>query len=259
MPRSGGWLNSVKVVLAFLELALALKFLSVADLAYGWRILDREVFLALWIVIFALLGMYLLGKLRFSHDNESKHTSVFGVLMAIISFSFAVYMIPGLWGAPLKAISAFAPPLYTQDFNLYSDDVHPAFTDYDLGMAYAAEKKLPVVVDFTGFGCVNCRKMEASVWTDPVVKDLLNNDFVLISLFVDDKTKLAKPFEVSENDRVRTIATIGDKWSYLQQIKFGANAQPYYVMLDNTGKPINKSYTFDENPANFVKWLKNHK
>jgi len=256
MPRSGGWLNTVKVVLAFLELALALKFLSVADLAYGWRILDREVFLSIWIVIFALLGMYLLGKLRFAHDSESKHTSVTGIFLAMISFAFAVYMVPGLWGAPLKAISAFAPPLYTQDFNLYDDEVHPAFTDYDLGMAYAAEKKLPVVVDFSGFGCVNCRKMEAAVWTDPSVKDLLKNDFVLISLFVDDKTELAKPYEVQENGRTRSIETIGDKWSYLQRIKFGANAQPFYVMLDNAGKPLNHSYAFDESPANFVKWLK---
>jgi len=256
LPKSGGWLNSVKVVLAFLELALALKFFSVADLAYGWRILDREVFLSIWIVIFVLLGLYLLGKLRFAHDNESKHTSVVGVFLALVSFAFSVYMIPGLWGAPLKAISAFAPPLYTQDFNLYNNEVHPAFTDYDQGMAYATQKKLPVVVDFSGFGCVNCRKMEASVWTDSRVKDLLKNDFVLISLFVDDKTSLIKPYEVNENGRKTMIETIGDKWSYLQRSKFGANAQPFYVMLDNNGRPLNKSYTFDENPANFVKWLK---
>ncbi len=256
LPKSGGWLNSVKVVLAFLELALALKFLSVADLAYGWHILDREVFLTIWIVLFALLGVYLLGKIRFPHDSESKHTSVLGIFLAIISFAFSVYMIPGLWGAPLKAISAFAPPLYTQDFNLYNDDVHAAFTDYDLGMAFAAQKKLPVVVDFSGFGCVNCRKMEASVWTDPTVKELLKNDFVLISLFVDDKTKLAKPYDVNENGRITTIETVGDKWSYLQRSKFGANAQPFYVLLDNEGKPLNKAFAFDENPANFVKWLK---
>lgn len=255
LPRSGGWLNRVKVVLAFLELALALKFLSVADLAYGWRILDREVFIAIWIVLFTLLGMYLLGKLRFAHDDEVKHSSVSGVFMAIVSFAFAVYMIPGLWGAPLKAISAFAPPLYTQDFSLYNDEVHPAFTDFDAGMAYAADKKLPVVVDFTGFGCVNCRKMEAAVWTDETVKDKLKNDVVLISLFVDDKTALAKPYEVVENGQVRKINTIGDKWSYLQRIKFGANAQPFYVLLNNEGKPLNKAYTFDEEPANFVKWL----
>jgi thiol:disulfide interchange protein len=255
LPKSGGWLNSVKVVLAFLELALALKFLSVADLAYGWHILDREVFLSIWIVIFVLLGFYLLGKLRFPHDSESKHTSVIGVFLAIMSFAFSVYMIPGLWGAPLKSIIAFAPPLSTQDFNLYNNDVRAAFTDYDLGMSFAAEKKLPVIIDFSGFGCVNCRKMEASVWTDSQVKELLKKDFVLISLFVDDKTNLSKPYEVQENGRTTVIETIGDKWSYLQRYKFGANAQPFYVMLNNEGKPLNKSYTFDENPANFVKWL----
>ena len=255
LPRSGGWLNTVKVVLAFLELALALKFLSVADLAYGWRILDREVFLALWIVIFTLLGFYLLGKIRFPHDSETKHSSVLGTFLAIVSLAFAVYMVPGLWGAPLKAVSAFSPPLYTQDFNLYDDEVHPAFTDYDLGMAYAAQKGLPVVLDFTGFGCVNCRKMEASVWTDPKVKNLLENDFVLISVFVDDKTTLAKPFEVEENGRTRSIKSIGDKWSYLQRIKFGSNAQPFYVILDNKGNPLNKSFGFDENPQNFINWL----
>ena len=256
MPRSGGWLNSVKVVLAFLELALALKFFSVADLAYGWHILDREVFLTIWIVIFALLGFYLLGKIRFAHDVETSHTSVLGVFLAIISLAFSVYMIPGLWGAPLKSISAFAPPLYTQDFNLYANDVHPAFTDYDLGMAYAAEKKLPVIIDFSGFGCVNCRKMEASVWTDPQVKELLKKDFVLISLFVDDKAALAKPYDIPENGRFTYIETIGDKWSYLQRSKFGANAQPFYVMLDNAGMPLNKPFTFDQNPAHFVNWLK---
>ncbi|ODT21512.1 MAG: thiol:disulfide interchange protein, partial [Kaistia sp. SCN 65-12] len=221
MPKSGGWLNTVKVVLAFLELALALKFLSVADLAYGWRILDREVFISLWIVIFALLGFYLLGKIRFSHDSESKHTSVLGTFMAIISLAFAVYMVPGLWGAPLKAISAFAPPLTTQDFNLYDDEVHAKFDDYDLGMKYAAEKGMPVVVDFSGYGCVNCRKMEASVWTHPRVKELLEEDFVLITLFVDDKTPLQQPYEVEENGKTRKIRTVGDKWSYLQRVKFG--------------------------------------
>jgi thiol:disulfide interchange protein len=255
MPRSGGWLNKVKVVLAFLELALALKFLSVADLAYGWRILDREVFLSLWIVIFALLGLYLLGKLKFSHDSESKHTSVTGTFLAIISFSFALYMVPGLWGAPLKSISAFAPPLTTQDFNLYDNEVHAEFTDFDLGMKYATEQGKPIVVDFSGFGCVNCRKMEASVWTHPKVKELLEKDYVLITLFVDDKTPLKTPYTVEENGKTRTIKSIGDKWSYLQRVKFGANAQPFYVMLDNQGLPMNSSFTFDENPENFIKWL----
>lgn len=256
MPKSGGWLNTVKVVLAFLELALALKFLSVADLAYGWRILDREVFLSLWIIIFAMLGFYLLGKIRFPHDSEAKHSSVFGTLMAIVSLSFAIYMVPGLWGAPLKAISAFSPPLYTQDFNLYQDEVHATHTNYEAGMAYAAEKGLPVVLDFSGFGCVNCRKMEASVWTDSRVSKMLNEDFVLITLFVDDKTQLAKPYEVDENGKTRQIKTIGDKWSYLQRVKFGSNAQPFYVMLDNEGYPLASSFAFDEDPDNFVNWLK---
>ena len=255
MPKSGGWLNTVKVVLAFLELALALKFLSVADLAYGWRILDREVFLVLWIVIFALLGFYLLGKIRFPHDSESKHSSVLGTFLAIVSLSFSLYMVPGLWGAPLKAISAFAPPLYTQDFNLYDNEVHAAYTDYEEGMAYAASKELPVVVDFSGFGCVNCRKMEASVWTDPRVKDKLENEYVLITLFVDDKTPLKAPYSVEENGKTRQIKSVGDKWSYLQRHKFGSNAQPFYVILDNQGMPLNKSYSFDESPDNFLKWL----
>jgi thiol:disulfide interchange protein DsbD len=255
MPKSGGWLNKVKVVLAFLELALALKFLSVADLAYGWRILDREVFLSLWIIIFTLLGFYLLGKLKFPHDSESKHTSVLGTFLAIISLSFALYMVPGLWGAPLKAISAFAPPLTTQDFNLYDYEVHAEFSDYETGMKSAAEKGKPVVVDFSGYGCVNCRKMEASVWTHPRVKELLEKDYVLITLFVDDKTPLEQPYTIEENGKTRNIRTVGDKWSYLQRVKFGANAQPYYVMLDNNGIPMNSPFTFDENPDNFIRWL----
>lgn len=257
LPKSGGWLNRVKIVLAFLELAFALKFLSVADLAYGWRILDRETFLALWIVIFILLGIYLLGKIRFSHDSESKHTSVPGLFLSIISFSFAIYMLPGLWGAPLKVVSAFAPPSRTQDFNLYTNDVHPQFTDYDLGMAYAISVNKPALIDFTGHGCVNCRKMEVAVWTDDNVKNILNNDFVLISLYVDEKTPLQHPYEVAENGRTTKIKTIGDKWSYLQRSKFGSNAQPFYVMIDGNGKPLSKSYAFDEDPKKFVKWLEN--
>ncbi len=255
MPKSGGWMNKVKVVLAFLELALALKFFSVADLAYGWGLLDRETFLALWIVIFALLGFYLLGKIKFAHDSDTKTTSVSGLFMGLISLAFAVYMVPGLWGAPLKSISAFAPPLYTQDFNLYENEVHPKFKDYEQGMQYAAQTGKPVIIDFTGFGCVNCRKMEASVWTDPRVADRLNNEFVLISLYVDDKQPLAQPYEVEENGKVRRIKTIGDKWSYLQRYKFGANAQPFYVMLDAEGKPLTKYLEFQENPADFLNWL----
>ena len=259
LPKSGGWLNSVKVVLAFLELALSLKFLSVADLAYGWHILDREVFVALWIVIFASLGFYLLGKLRFPHDDAVESVSVPRYFLALISLAFALYMVPGLWGAPLKAVSAFAPPLYTQDFNLYDDEVHAHFDNYDAGMNYAATVGKPVVVDFSGYGCVNCRKMEASVWTDVQVKKMLTDDFVLITLYVDDKTPLAEPYQVEENGVTRNIKTIGDKWSYLQRSKFGANAQPFYVMLDNEGKPLNASYAFDENPAHFVEWLKKGK
>lgn len=255
MPKSGGWLNSVKVVLGFLELALALKFLSVADLAYGWRLLDREVFIVLWIVIFALLGFYLLGKIRFSHDSELRHVSVPRLFMAIVSLAFAVYMIPGLWGAPLKAVSAFAPPLYTQDFNLYKDEVHAVFEDYEAGMTYARRVKKPVLIDFSGYGCVNCRKMEAAVWTDARVKKLLEEKYVLITLMVDDKTKLPASLTITENDKERRLKTIGDKWSYLQRSKFGANAQPFYVILDNEGRPLAPSYAFDEDPARYVRFL----
>ncbi|MCD8134553.1 MAG: thioredoxin family protein [Parabacteroides gordonii] len=257
MPKSGGWLNSVKVVLGFLELALALKFLSVADLAYGWRLLDREVFIVLWIVIFVLLGFYLLGKIKFSHDSDVKYVSVPRLFMAIISFGFAVYMVPGLWGAPLKSISAFAPPLYTQDFSLYDDEVHAAFDDYESGMAYAKRVNKPVMIDFSGFGCVNCRKMEASVWTDPKVKQLLEKDYVLITLMVDDKTKLPHPIEIEEHGKVRKLKTIGDKWSYLQRSKFGANAQPFYILLNNEGKPLGPSYAFNEDVSKYVQFLEN--
>ncbi|MDR1555857.1 MAG: thioredoxin family protein [Tannerellaceae bacterium] len=256
MPKSGGWLNAVKVVLGFLELALALKFLSVADLAYGWGLLDREVFLVLWIIIFALLGLYLLGKIRFAHDSEWKHLSVPRLFLAIVSFAFAVYMIPGLWGAPLKSISAFAPPLYTQDFNLYEDEVHAAFDDYDTGMLYARQTGRPVMIDFSGFGCVNCRKMEASVWTHPQVKQLLEKEYVLITLFVDDKTKLPQTIEIEEYGKRRKLKTIGDKWSYLQRSKFGANAQPFYVLLDNKGKPLGPSYAYNEDITQYIKFLK---
>ena len=257
MPKSGGWLNSVKVVLGFLELALALKFLSVADLAYGWRLLDREAFIVLWIVIFSLLGVYLLGKIKFSHDSEVKYVSVPRLFMAIISFAFAIYMVPGLWGAPLKAISAFAPPLYTQDFNLYKNEVHAAFDDYESGMAYAKKVNKPVMIDFSGFGCVNCRKMEASVWTDPKVKQMLENDYVLITLMVDDKTKLPQPIETQENGKTRKLKTIGDKWSYLQRSKFGSNAQPFYILLNDEGQPLGPSYAFNEDVSKYIQFLQN--
>ena len=257
MPKSGGWLNSVKVVLGFLELALALKFLSVADLAYGWRLLDREAFIVLWIVIFSLLGVYLLGKIKFSHDSEVKYVSVPRLFMAIISFAFAIYMVPGLWGAPLKAISAFAPPLYTQDFNLYKNEVHAAFDDYESGMAYAKKVNKPVMIDFSGFGCVNCRKMEASVWTDPKVKQMLENDYVLITLMVDDKTKLPQPIEIQANGKTRKLKTIGDKWSYLQRSKFGSNAQPFYILLNDEGQPLGPSYAFNEDVSKYIQFLQN--
>lgn len=259
LPKSGGWLNSVKVVLGFLELALALKFLSVADLAYGWHILDREVFLVLWIVIFVLLGLYLLGKIRFSHDSELKHVSVTRLFMAIISFAFAIYMVPGLWGAPLKAISAFPPPLYTQDFNLYDGEVHPKFLDYEEGMEYANRHGKPVLIDFTGFGCVNCREMEASVWSDPRVKGIIDNDFILISLYVDDKTQLDEPILIEENGKTRKLRTVGDKWSYLQRHKFGANAQPFYVILDKEGMPIAPSRAYKKDIDQYIEFLQTGK
>ena len=264
-PKSGNWMNCIKVCLGFLELAFALKFLSVADLAYGWRILDREVFLSIWIVLFALLGAYLIGWIRFPHDEDeyddmgevvvNHRTSVPRFFMGLVSFAFALYMVPGLWGAPCKAVSAFAPPMSTQDFNLYQSEVKARFHDYEEGMAYAQANGLPVMLDFTGYGCVNCRKMEAAVWTDIKVADLLNEKYVLITLFVDDKTSLPEPIVVTENGAERKLRTIGDKWSYLQRSKFGANAQPFYVLLDNEGMPLNKSYSFNENVADYVTFL----
>ncbi|MDR1380969.1 MAG: thioredoxin family protein [Tannerella sp.] len=259
MPKSGGWLNSVKVTLGFLELALALKFLSVADLAYGWGFLDREVFIVLWIVIFVLLGFYLLGKIRFKHDSELKYVSVARLFMSIASFAFAVYMMPGLWGAPLKAISAFTPPLSTQDFNLDNSEVHARFDDYEMGMEYAAKAGKPVLIDFSGYGCVNCRKMEASVWTDPQVKQRIENDFILITLMVDDRAKLPSPIQIEENGKERILKTTGDKWSYLQRSKFGANAQPYYIILDNEGYPLAPSYAYNENVPAYIGFLENGK
>ena len=255
MPRSGGWLNSVKVVLGFLELALSLKFLSVADLAYGWGILDREVFVSLWVIIFVLLGMYLLGKLRFSHDAPLDHVPVGRFFLSLISLAFAVYLIPGLWGAPLKSVSAFVPPLYTQDFNLYEGGSFKVFHDFDEGMAYANENNRPVLVDFSGYGCVNCRKMEGAVFDTQEVSSIIKEKFVLITLMVDDKTSLEKNIEVNENGKAVMLKTIGDKWSYLQRSKFAANSQPYYVMLDNEGKPLASPYYYDENVAKFVEWL----
>ena len=299
VPKSGNWMNVVKVTLGFIELAFALKFFSVADLAYGWGLLDREVFLSLWIILAALLGAYLIGWIRFPHDEEEydemgqvvmhPKTSIPRFFMALISFAFAIYMLPGLWGAPLKAVSAFAPPMKTQDFNLAPEqEVKPMFTDYEEGMNYAQAHHLPVMIDFTGYGCVNCRKMEAAVFTDPTVADIMTNKYVLIQLYVDDKTKLAEPIEVIENENgtslinvgvtadlkvsatdgenryeydksynssTRKLRTVGDRWSYLQSQKFGANAQPFYVLLDNNGNPLERSYSYDEDIPKFLNWL----
>lgn len=260
MPKSGGWMNTVKVVLGFLELALALKFLSVADLAYNWRILDREVFVSLWIVIFFLLGVYLLGKLRFPHDDEVEKCGVTRFMLACISFAFAVYMLPGLWGAPLKSISAFSPPMSTQDFSLYEGEVTAQVDDFEEGMKLAKQLDKPVLVDFSGYGCVNCRKMEAAVWTDPDVKSTIDNDYVLITLMVDEKKALPAPMQVTETDgTVRTLRTVGDKWSYLQRSKFGANAQPFHVLLDNNGKPLAAPFVYKEDVPGYKKFLQQGK
>ena len=277
LPKSGGWMNTFKVTLAFLELALALKFLSVADLAYGWHILDREVFVSLWIVIFSLLGFYLLGLISFPHDDEDhRKTSVPRLFLAIISLSFAMYMIPGLWGAPLRAISAFAPPMSTQDWvmtpgaanhsqlpmsssqytTMSVHDGQITFTNYDEGMAYAKENNMPVFLDFNGFGCVNCRKMEAAVLSKPEVAEHMHK-YVLISLIVDDKTKLDEPIVLEENGKKVTLKTVGDQWSHMQRVKYQSNAQPYYIQLDADGNRIvESSYAYDEDIEKFLNWLK---
>ena len=260
-PKSGSWMNTLKIVLGFIELAFALKFLSVADLAYGWHILDREVFLSLWIVIFALLGAYLCGWLKFQSDGISGELNrampVICIMGGLVSLAFAIYMVPGLWGAPCKAVSAFAPPISTQDFNLNPTVVEAQYKDYEAGMAAARAQGKPVFIDFTGFGCVNCRKMEAAVWTDARVADKLKNDYVLISLYVDDKTPLAEPMVVTdEKGQEKTLRTVGAKWSYLQSHKFGANAQPFYVALDPaTGKPLTGSRAFDEDISAYLDFL----
>ena len=261
VPKSGGWMNTIKVVLGFIELAFALKFLSVADLAYGWRLLDREVFLAIWIALFGLLGAYLMGWIKFPHDdvptaNGQKPIAIIPFFLGLLSFAFTIYMIPGLWGAPLKAISAFTPPMYTQDYKIVQTTVVEApFKDYEQGMAFAQQQQKPVIIDFTGFGCVNCRKMEAAVWTDDEVARRLTQDYVLISLYVDDKTPLPQPIEVEINGQKRTLRTVGDKWSHLQATKFGANTQPFYVLLDNTGKPLGPSRSYDEDIQEYIDWL----
>lgn len=254
-PRSGSWMNTVKVLLGFFELAFALKFLSVADLAYGWHILDREVFLVLWIVIAILAGLYILGKIRFESDSDLPSITVPRFFGALATFAFALYLIPGLWGAPLKAISAFAPPMWTQDFNLYSE-TEATFNDYDEAIEHARKTNKPILIDFSGYGCVNCRKMEATVWTDPQVKNLIKDDYILVSLFVDDRTELPEPMTVKENGKTLILKTAGEKWSYLQRHKFGANAQPFYVIIDKDGKPLNHSYAFSEDISKFLTFLK---
>ena len=265
MPKSGNWMNCIKVCLGLLEIAFALKFFSVADLAYGWRLMDREVFLSLWIVIFALMGAYLIGWMRFPHDEDEydemgeiiqrPRTSVIRFFMALAAFAFALYMVPGLWGAPCKAVSAFAPPMQTQDFRLGEESVEAHFNDYDEGMQYAAAHRMPVMVDFTGYGCVNCRKMEAAVWTDPQVSSLMKEKYVLITLYVDDKTPLPEKLVVKENGVDVTLRTVGDRWSYLQRSKFGANAQPFYVLLDNDGHPLAGSYSYNEDVEAYSNFL----
>ena len=259
-PKSGSWMTTLKVVLGFIELAFALKFFSVADLAYGWHLMDREVFLSLWIVIFGLLGAYLCGWLKFQEDEVggelNKPMPVICIMGGLVSLAFAVYMVPGLWGAPCKAVSAFAPPMNTQDFNLNTKVVEARFTDYEAGMAAAKAEGKPVLIDFTGFGCVNCRKMEAAVWTDPTVAEKLTKDFVLISLYVDDKTPLREPMEVTDDEgQTKTLRTVGAKWSYLQSHKFGANAQPFYVILDANGKPLQGSRAYDEDIQGYIDFL----
>ncbi len=254
-PRSGSWMNTVKVLLGFFELAFALKFLSVADLAYGWHILDREVFLVLWIVIAIFAGLYILGKIRFESDGDLPSITVPRFFGALATFAFALYLIPGLWGAPLKAISAFAPPMWTQDFNLYSE-TEATFNDYDEAIEHARKTNKPILIDFSGYGCVNCRKMEATVWNDPQVKKLIKDDYILVSLFVDDRTELPEPMTVEENGKTLILKTAGEKWSYLQRHKFGANAQPFYVIIDKEGKPRNHSYAFSEDISKFITYLK---
>lgn len=256
LPKSGGWLNVVKVVLGFLELAFSLKFFSVADLSYGWGLLDRETFVALWIIIFAFLGIYLLGWMILPHDDKPEHISVVRMMLALCSFAYAIYLVPGLWGAPLKSASAFLPPVSTQDFSLYDGTVHPNTMDYEEALRMSEQTGKPVMIDFSGYGCVNCRKMEAAVWTDARVSDILSKRFILVSLYVDDRTPLAQPVTVDDNGKSITLTTIGEKNSYIQRHVYGSNAQPFYVMIGADRKPMTHAYVFDENPGNFLDWLR---
>ena len=253
-PKSGSWLNTTKVLLGFFELAFAFKFLSVADMSYGWGILSRETFLCIWIVIFAMAGFYILGKIRFKDEEPLEGISVWRLFGGGAALAFAIYLVPGLWGAPLKAVSAFAPPIKTQDFNLQTTE-EAQFNDYDEAIAYAQETGKPILVDFTGYGCVNCRKMETAVWNKPRVSELIDNDFILVSLFVDDKRKLPEPLTLKKGDKEVEVSTYGEKWSFLEEYKFGANAQPFYVILDKNGNALSKSMGFTEEVDKFVKFL----
>jgi len=255
LPKSGSWLNSVKVVLGFIVLAVSMKFLSVADLSNGWRILNRDIFLVLWIVIFGILGFYLLGKLKFHGDSDVPHVTIPRLFLSVFSFAFALYLVPGLWGAPLKPISSILPPLSTQDFKLNEVSLNTVYTDYETGMAVAAQTGKPALVSFGGHGCVNCHKMDATVLVDERVKGLIDNEFVYITLMVDERAKLPEMIEVEENGRKTKLKTVGDKWSYLQRHKFAAQSQPYYVILDHSGNPVAPAHAFDENIVNYVNFL----
>lgn len=255
LPKSGSWLNTVKVVLGFIVLAVSLKFLSVADLSSGWGILDRDIFLALWIVLFVVLGIYLLGKIKLKGDSEMKHVSLTRLVLAMLSFAFAIYMVPGLWGAPLKPLSAIAPPLSTLDFNLNGESKGLVFDDYETGMAYAAREGKPVLLEFGGHGCVNCHKMDATVLVEDRVKNLIEEEFVFIVLMVDERTKLPEILEVDDAGKTTRLRTVGDKWSYLQRHKFGIQSQPYYVVLDHQGKPLSPAHAYDESVDNYVEFL----
>ena len=255
LPKSGSWLNSVKVVLGFIVLAVSLKFLSVADLSSGWGLLDRDIFISLWIVLFVLLGIYLLGKIKLKSDSELKHVSLPRLFLAMISFTFAMYMVPGLWGAPLKPLSSIIPPLSTQDFKLVDNSMELVFDDYETGMAYAAQTGRPVLLEFGGHGCVNCHKMDATVLADERVKNLIEDEFVFIVLMVDERTRLPQIIEVDDGGRNSRLRTIGDKWSYLQRHKFGTQSQPFYVVLDHQGKPLSPSYAYDESVDNYLEFL----
>lgn len=255
LPKSGGWLNSVKVVLGFIVLAVSMKFLSVADLTNGWGILNRDIFLVIWIVLFAILGLYLLGKIKFQGDSDLPHVGIVRLFLAIFALSFSLYLVPGLWGAPLKPISSILPPLSTQDFKLNEVTIATVYDDYETGMAAAAQSGKPALVAFGGHGCVNCHKMDATVLVDEKVKGYIDNDFVYITLMTDERARLPKIEEVEENGRITKLKTVGDKWSYLQRSKFGAQSQPYYVILDHQGKPLAPAHAFDESIANYVNFL----